>query len=118
MELELLKDKSIMWCHWDLIRFLTEDKCDMNTSIIAECSYEELKDGTPVYLDYRIYLYKEDNKYIVQVYVDHYNYNRYEYNTFDEAINFMDDMPYTHKELSKRPMRIVNKQTLEIMEIV
>lgn len=103
-------DKSIIWCHWDLARFLEEENANLNKHVIGLNTYMNRKDnGEQVLMDLRIFLYKEDDKFKVRVYEDDENFKIFEFDTFDEARDEFDMIPYRHPEYQSRPMIPRNK---------
>lgn len=109
MDLKNLENIKILWCHWDLFRFFTEEH--LNNGIVGLCSYETMKDTKKqVILDYRIYMYKENDKFIVDVYKDEDNKDSFQFNTYNDAHEFMDTLDCIHPEYLERPARIIDYQ--------
>lgn len=51
--------KDIIWCHWDLIRFL-QKKDLTEEKVIGVSGYRKTKEGKNVVLDYKIYMKKAE----------------------------------------------------------
>lgn len=115
-DFDKLNSIDIIWCHWDLLRFLSADKVDLNKYIVAVGHKSSLKDSNDeVIIDYRIYLYKESDKFIIQVYISDTEYDILEYVNVDEALENLDMLPYNFPKYKTRPMRVLNSQTLDIV---
>lgn len=86
------------YCHWDIIRFLKEDQVSDN------CIALEYVEGETHY-DLMVYLYKEGDKYLVDVYKskDKNDFDRFSFDNFREARDFMCYLPYKHPEYKERP---------------
>lgn len=103
-------DKNIVWCHWDITRFLEETNADLDKNVIGMNTFMTRKDnGESVLMDLRIFLYKEGDKFKVRVYEDDEKFKIFEFDTFDEARDEFDMLPYNHPEYRERPMIPRNK---------
>ncbi|MCM1216011.1 MAG: hypothetical protein NC548_16000 [Lachnospiraceae bacterium] len=98
-------DKDIIWCHWDLVRFLNEDHVKDN--VIGVSDNRKTTTGRDALVDFRIYLFKSDDKFEVDIFTTDADKDNFKFNTFDKARDFADSIPYKHPEYSERPSRLI-----------
>lgn len=102
--------KQIVWCHWDIARFLDRENANLSKNVIGMNTYMTRKDnGDQVLMDLRIFLYEEDSKFKVRVYENDEDFKVFEFDSFDEARDEFDMLPYRHPEYRSRPMIPRNK---------
>ena len=96
-------DKEKIYCHWDIIRFLKEEQVS-NKCIALEHV------GGKVHYDLMVYLYKEGEKYLVDIYKseDENDFDRFLFDDFREVRDFVDYLPYKHPEYKERPFVKIN----------
>lgn len=96
-------NKEKIYCHWDIIRFLKEDqvsdKCIALGHVEGEILYALM-----------IYLYKEGDKYLVDIYKseDENDFDRFSFDDFEKARDFIDTLPHKHPEYKERPFAKIN----------
>lgn len=97
-------NKEKIYCHWDIVRFLKEEQIPDNC-----CVALEHVEGESEY-DLMIYLYKEGDKYLVDVYKseDENDFDRFPFDDFVKARVFVDNLPYKHPEHRGRPFVKIN----------
>lgn len=100
-----VKNMDMLWCHWDLVRFLGfNNNIDFNTKCIGVCHFC----GDKQVVDLRIYLYKEDSKYIIQIYTSDTEFDILEFDSLDEALENLDMIPYgEYEKYRDRPSRVI-----------
>lgn len=101
--------KDIIWCHWDLVRFL-QKKDLTEEKVIGVSEYRETKDGKKVVLDYKIYMKKRGDLYAVDIFTAEENKDEYQFDSFDELKKFVDNLPYEHPEYKERPMELAESE--------
>lgn len=96
-------NKKKIYCHWDIIRFLEEEK------VSNDCITLEHIEGETHY-DLMVYLYKEGDKYLVDVYKseNENDFDRFSFDDFREARDFVYYLPYKHPEYKERPFVKIN----------
>lgn len=115
MNFDKLEKNMIIWFHWDLFRFISDD--DLDGRAIGICEFNKLKEsGKECIVDYRMYLYKENNEYIVLIYTSDKDYDKFTFKNFNSAYVFLDNLPYKHPQYKERPMRILDKETLIVIK--
>lgn len=103
-------NKKILWCHWDLTRFLSPSNANLDNFVIGMSDYRNLKDtGEQVLVDLRIFLYLENDRYIIRVYTTDDSFDILSYNDAETAFSEFNMLPYNHPEYKERPMKIVKK---------
>lgn len=92
-----------LYVHWDLVRFMTEDKLDNDCMTLAYYGK-----NNEIY-DLMVYLFKENDKWFVLVYEseESNNYDTYDFDNFEDARDFVDYLPYNHPEYKERPFKKV-----------
>lgn len=98
--------KKIIWCHWDLIRFLKE-KYLTEQEVIGVVGFEKTKDGKEIVLDYKIYMKKEEEKYKVDVFTSKTEKDEFSFESFGDLQEFVDYLPYRYPEYKERPAELV-----------
>lgn len=87
-----------LYCHWDLYRFLKEDDAIDNCICLAH-------NINGVYYDLRVYLWKEQDKYIVRIYKTENDddFDEFNFDNFENAHEFVDTLSWKHPEYKERP---------------
>lgn len=91
-----------LYVHWDLVRFVTEDKVDNNCMALAHYQSD-------VVYDLMVYLFKENDKWFVYIYEseERDKCDTYDFDDFEDARDFIDYLPYKHPEYKERPFKKV-----------
>ena len=98
--------KDIIWCHWDLIRFL-QKKDLTEEKVIGVSGYRKTKEGKNVVLDYKIYMKKSGDLYKAHIFTTEQDKDEHQFDSFGELQEFVDNLPYDHPEYKERPMDLV-----------
>lgn len=107
----VFEGKNVVWCHWDLIRFLSEDNVNFETDIVGLCDYRTRKDTKEeVMVDLRVFYYKENDKYILRIYKDDETFDIMSFDTSAEGFRVFEMLPYNYPEYAVRPFKIVEKK--------
>ena len=100
------EEKDIIWCHWDLIKFL-EEKYLTEENVIGVSEYGNTKDEKKAVIDYKIYMKKCGDLYKADIFTTEENKDEYQFDSFDELQEFVDNLPCDHPEYKERPMELV-----------
>lgn len=115
-----MEPKNLVYCHWDLIRFITEEKMIIDgvfrtLSVTAEDVLElrmylgKTDDGK--FYEVRIYktnpkqIYIHDVKDQILFYDENDEYATFQFEDFKDALDFLSTISYRHPEYRNRPMR-------------
>ncbi len=111
---------NVVYCRWDLVRFVTEDKLIKNkafrTLSVTASDVLELRmylgktdDGK--FYEVRIYKTKPEQVYVhdkgdmILFYTENDEYATFQFENFDDALLFLDTISIRHPEYRIRPMR-------------
>lgn len=110
-----------IYCHWDLVRFLSEehqikeDGTFLTLSVIDGKTTELMiflgKNDSNSCYEVRVYKYKADDKYIpnehdhVKSYEENDEYATFLFDEYEDAHEFVDNLGYMHSEYKARPVR-------------
>lgn len=110
-----------LYCHWDLVRFVTEihlkrkDGTPLTLSVIDGKDKELMiflgKSETQYKYEVCVYKSEKTDKYIpqkydnVKEYEENDEYTTFFFDNFEDSKNFVDMLGYTHKEYRIRPIR-------------
>lgn len=98
-----MNDKEKVYVHWDAFRFLEEKHLEENGCIVlADTIHGE-------YYDLMVYLFKENEKYIVRVYKsdEEDDFDKFDFDNFYDAKDFVDNLAYEHPEYKERPYKAI-----------
>lgn len=114
-----------IFCHWDLVRFITEEKLKKEDGTLqtlsVSCGNElELmiflgKDDTDSCYEVRVYKSSPDDKYFpceddeVIRYEENDEYATFFFEEYDDANGFVEMLAYVHPEYKKRPAKKIEK---------
>lgn len=92
------------YVHWDLVRFITEDKIENSCMALAEY-------GSDTIYDLMVYLFKNDNKWLVLVYKSEEadDFDSFDFDSFDDAHEFVETLSWKHPEYKTRPFKKINR---------
>ena len=113
------------YCHWDLIRFIKEsdliqDGKFMTLSVTDGTQYELMlflgKDDTGKFFEVRVdktepsqvYVKSEQDK--VLFYDENDEYATFQFENYEDALEFLDTISYRHDEYTTRPMKEIKKE--------
>lgn len=109
----IYEGKNIIWCHWDIIKFLNEKDLDEN-EIIGVADYRKTKNGRNAIVDFMIYIKHTDNKFEVDIFTSDTDKDNYKFDDFFDMIEFVDNLSWEHPEYKERPTRLfVNNNLIE-----
>lgn len=116
-----MKIEKKLYCHWDLVKFITEEHLIREDETLSTLSVIDGKDTElMIFLgkdesnnDYevRVYKYSANDKYIpnkndnIKGYEENDEYATFFFEEFEEAQQFVDYLGYVHKEYKIRPIR-------------
>lgn len=117
-----VKDK--LFCHWDLVRFVSEDdlkKDDGTFTTLSVSDGDKLelmiflgKDDSDSCYEVRVYKKKPDDKYVpnendkVSRYEENDEYATFFFDKYEDANSFTYLIAYVHPEYKKRPVRKIS----------
>lgn len=120
-----MKFEKIVYCHWDLVRFVTEenlksyDSGPMTISVTDSTKKELMiflgKNDTSDGYEVRVHKCKENGQYVpsdfdrVHEYVAGKDFDTFFFDEYELARDFVDTLPYHHKEYQVRPVRTIGK---------
>jgi len=119
-----------IYCHWDLVRFITEDHLKKDgsfrtmsvTHTIQKKNKETVSYEMMIFLgksdsgneyEVRVYKSKPDDKYVpkeqdkVKRYEENDEFATFYFNDFEKAHEFVDCLDYRHPEYKARPMEVI-----------
>lgn len=102
--------RNLIWCHWDLVRFLSMGPVNFDMDIIGVCDYRKRKDVGREAVDLRIYFYREEDKYVIRVYKDEATFDLFQFDNLDEELRALEMLPYDHPEYEVRPYKVIQNQ--------
>ena len=114
------------YCHWDLVRFIREedlydDNGSFRTLSVTDGSQYELmlflgKDDTGKFFEVRVYKTEPSQVYIknesdkVLFYDENDEYATFQFEDYEDALDFIDTISYRHEEYLTRPMKEIEKK--------
>lgn len=98
-----MDNKEKTYAHWDIFRFLKEEHLEENGCI----ALSDTRNGKNY--DLMVYLFKENEKYIVRVYKsdEENDFDKFEFDYFYDAKEFVDNLAYEHPEYKERPYKVI-----------
>ena len=99
-----MKFESVVYCHWDLLRFMNETEISEKNNTLSLVAEGEL--------ELMIFLSKknEGQGYEVRVYKTEMEFDEFSFDDFGSAREFMENIPYEHPEYEERPARKIDKK--------
>ena len=114
-----------VYCHWDLIRFIREEDLIQDGKFLTLSVSEGLelelmlflgKDDTGKFFEVRVYKAEPSQVYVKNVndkvlfYDENNEYASFQFENYDDALDFLDTISYRHDEFTTRPVRKIEKK--------
>jgi hypothetical protein len=91
-------DKQKVYCHWDLIRFISEEALEKYCVSVEDVMGKS-------HFELMIYLYKDGKKYTIQIHKSEKekDFDLYTFDSLDDLKDFFESLFYKHPEYKERP---------------